>query len=89
VYHNDSPVITSLTDGKEYILYKEAKQQLQLAFTATSDVNKVYWYINDKFFKEAVRGQKLFFTPEAGTVKISCSDDKGRNTDIQVKVSFL
>jgi penicillin-binding protein 1C len=89
VYHNDSPIITSLTDGKEYILYASAKQQLQLAFTATSDVNKVYWYINDKFFKEALRGQKLFFTPDAGLIKISCSDDKGRNTDIQVKVSFL
>jgi penicillin-binding protein 1C len=89
VYHNDSPVITSLTDGKEYILYANAKQQLQLAFTATSDVNIVYWYINDKFFKEAKRGQKLFFTPEAGLLKISCSDDKGRNTDIQVKVSFM
>jgi penicillin-binding protein 1C len=62
---------------------------LQLAFTATSDVNIVYWYINDKFFKEAKRGQKLFFTPEAGLLKISCSDDKGRNTDIQVKVSFM
>ncbi len=89
VYHNDSPVITSLTDGKEYILYANAKQQLQLAFTATSDVTKVYWYINDKFFKEATRGQKLFFTPSAGMIKISCSDDKGRNTDIMVKVSFL
>jgi len=89
VYHNDSPVIASLTDGKEYILYANAKQQLQLAFTATSDVTEVYWYINDKFFKEATRGQKLFFTPTAGMIKISCSDDKGRNTDIVVKVSFL
>jgi len=89
VYHNDSPLITSLTDGKEYILYSAAKQQLQLAYTATSDVNKVYWYINDKFFKEASLGQKLFFTPDAGLIKISCSDDKGRNTDIQVKVSIL
>ena len=89
VYHNDNPIITSLADGKEYILYASAKQQLQLAFTATSDVSKVFWYINDKFYKEAIRGQKLFFTPEAGQVKISCSDDKGRNTDIQVKVSFM
>jgi penicillin-binding protein 1C len=89
VYHNDNPIITSLSDGKEYILYAAAKQQLQLAFTATSDVNKVYWYINDKFFKEASNGQKLFFTPDAGLIKISCSDDKGRNSDIFVKVSFL
>lgn len=89
VYHNDSPIITSLTDGKEYILYSAAKQQLQLAFTATSDVNKVYWYINDKFYKEAAHGEKIFFTPEAGMIKISCSDDKGRNSDIVVKVSFM
>jgi penicillin-binding protein 1C len=89
VYNNDSPVITSLTDGKEYILYAKAKQQLQLAFTATSDVNKVYWYINDKFYMEALRGQKLFFTPDAGLLKISCSDDKGRNADVQVKVTFM
>jgi len=89
VYHNDSPIITSLSDGKEYILYAAAKQQLQLAFTATSNVNKVYWYINDKFFKEASRGQKLFFTPDAGLIKISCSDDKGRNSDLVVKVSYF
>jgi penicillin-binding protein 1C len=89
VYHSDSPVINSLSDGKEYILYNKEKQQLQLAFTATSDVSKVYWYINDKFFKEATRGQKLFFFPTAGLIKISCCDDKGRNTDIVVKVSFI
>jgi len=89
VYHNDSPIITSLTEGKEYILYASAKQQLQLAFTATSDVSKVYWYINDKFFLEALPGQKLFFTPNPGLIKISCSDDKGRNTDMQVKVTFM
>jgi penicillin-binding protein 1C len=89
IYHNDSPIITSLSDGKEYILYAAAKQQLQLAFTATSDVNIVYWYINDKFLKEASPGQKLFFTPAAGLIKISCSDDKGRNSDIQVKVTFM
>jgi len=89
VYHSESPVITSLTNGKEYILYASAKQQLQLAFTATSDVSKVYWYINDRFYKEASRGEKLFFAPEAGLLKISCCDDKGRNTDIQVRVSML
>ena len=89
IYHSDSPSITSLTDGKEYILYASAKQQLLLAFTATSDVSRVFWYINDKFYKEARSGQKLFFTPTPGIIKISCSDDKGRNTDIQVKVSCL
>jgi penicillin-binding protein 1C len=89
IYHNDKPVVTSLTDGKEYMLRQGASQQLQLAFTATSDVSKVFWYINDKFYAEAKRGQKLFFTPDAGgLIKISCCDDKGRNTDLIIKVSF-
>jgi penicillin-binding protein 1C len=71
------------------MLRQGASQQLQLAFTATSDVSKVFWYINDKFYAEAKSGQKLFFTPDAGgLIKISCCDDKGRNTDLIIKVSF-
>jgi penicillin-binding protein 1C len=33
--------------------------------------------------------EKIFFTPEAGAIKISCSDDKGRNHDIKIEVSYL
>ncbi len=89
VYHDNKPVISSLSDGKEYILFEGAKQQLQLAFTATSDVNHVFWYINDRFYAQAKHGQKHFFLPQAGSIKISCSDDKGRNTDIFIKVKML
>lgn len=89
VYHDDQPVITSLSDGKEYILFEGAEQQLQLTFSATSDVSKVYWYLNDRFYKEAISGQKHFFTPTPGLTKISCSDDKGRNTNIFITVKVL
>jgi penicillin-binding protein 1C len=30
----------------------------------------------------------VFFSPEAGKVKISCTDDKGRNTNIYIKVQW-
>jgi penicillin-binding protein 1C len=89
VYRQEGPLITSLTDGKEYILYEGPKQQLMLSCAAGADVTKVFWYINDKFFKEAGPSEKVFFTPEPGTIKISCSDDKARNSDIRITVKMI
>ncbi len=88
VYRQEGPLITSLTDGKEYILYEGAKQQLMLSCAAAADAAKVYWYINDKFFKAAEPSEKVFFNPQPGTIKISCSDDKGRNSDIKITVTM-
>ncbi|HPT02807.1 MAG TPA: penicillin-binding protein 1C [Bacteroidales bacterium] len=87
VFRQEGPLITSLTDGKEYIIYDGSKQQLLLTCAAGADVNKVYWYINDKFYKQAAPSEKVFFTPEPGKIKISCSDDKARNSDIRITVS--
>jgi penicillin-binding protein 1C len=89
ILSDDQPIITSLSDGREYILYTSAQQQLQLSCNTSPDVNKVYWYINDRFLREAGTGDKIFFSPAAGMLKISCCDDKGRNTDIRIKVSYL
>lgn len=89
VMKDQDPVITSLSDGKEYILYKNAANLLQLSCSVSPDVNKVYWYINDSCIGEMATGGKLFFKPVQGTVKVSCSDDRGRNKDIRIKVKFF
>ncbi len=83
-----SPTITSLTDGAEYLLLYGRKQQLMLTCNTENGVGKVYWYLNDRFYKSVAPSEKIFFTPEAGSYKISCSDDRGRNSDIVVRVSF-
>jgi penicillin-binding protein 1C len=54
-----------------------------------NDVSKVYWYINNKFYKSADAKSKIFFVPEEGPVKVSCTDDKGRNRDIWIKVKYV
>ena len=54
--------------------------------SVSSDVSKLYWYINDQFYKATARGEKQFFVPEEGSVKISCSDDKGRSRSIMIRV---
>ncbi|NVO21029.1 MAG: penicillin-binding protein 1C [Bacteroidetes bacterium] len=89
IYKDENPVITSLNDGKEYILDSGSKQQLQMACSAAADVSRVYWYVNNKYFGSGLVNDKLFFTPVPGPVKISCCDDKGRNSDIYIKVTFL
>ena len=53
------------------------------------DVSKVYWYINNRFYKAADTKTRQFFMPEEGPVKISCTDDKGRNRDIRITVRFV
>lgn len=88
-FDGSKPVINSLTDGMAYLIADRGKQQLQLSCTAANDVAQVYWYINNRFYKAAKVGEKLFFTPSATEIKISCTDDKGRNTDINVKVKFM
>jgi len=89
IHQGDAPLITSLTDGAEYLLIYGRKQQLMLSCNAENGVSKVYWYLNDRFYKAALPTEKIFFTPDAGTCKISCSDDRGRNRDLWVKVTFI
>jgi penicillin-binding protein 1C len=89
IQNGKAPLITSLTDGAEYLLIFGRKQQLMLSCSAENGVGKVYWYLNDRFYKAALPSEKVFFTPEAGTYKISCSDDRGRNSDVRVKVTFI
>ena len=89
VFKSKPPVITSPTNGKEYVIEKGQDQQLMLSCNADNEVKTIYWYINDRFYKSCSSTEKIFFIPETGALKISCSDDKGRNVDIAIKVSYL
>jgi penicillin-binding protein 1C len=88
LFSDNAPVITSPVNGKEYLLEKNAGQQLQLQCQVEADIHWIYWYINDKFHKRTKPNEVTFFIPEEGTLKISCSDDKGRNEDIEIVVNF-
>ena len=89
IFRDGSPLIVSPANGSEYLLSKKSKEPIQLAATVGNDVSRVYWYINDRFYKTAEAHTRQFFIPEEGPVKISCSDDKGRNRDIWIKVRYV
>ena len=86
VFQENAPQIVYPVDGSEYILDKKDTQKMMLNCQVGNDVKVIYWYINDKLLQKSEPNTKVFFTPEAGKLKISCSDDKGRNTDIFVEV---
>jgi penicillin-binding protein 1C len=89
IFKGNAPNITFPVNGSEYLISKKNPEPLMLTCKAAADVSKVYWYIDDKFFKAAHPGEKQFFVPTEGPVKISCTDDKGRNRNIKITVRFV
>ncbi len=71
------------------VINKKDPEPLQLVCKTANDVSKIYWYINNKFYKTGNIGEKQFFVPDEGPVKISCTDDKGRNRDIWIRVRYV
>lgn len=89
IFKGSAPYINSPVNGSEYLISKKNPEPLQLVCKTANDVSKVYWYINNKFYKSSAPGEKQFFIPDEGPVKISCTDDKGRNRDIKITVKYV
>ena len=89
IFKEGAPVITFPANDAEYLISKKDPEPLQLICSPGSDVQKVYWYINDTYYKTTAAHTRQFFIPQEGPVKISCTDDKGRNKDIWIKVKYV
>jgi len=89
VFNENEPQITSPISNIEYWVDKIDSTQIKLSCDVSNDVEKIFWYVNDKFYKSAIPGETLFFTPPAGQVKISCSDDKARNSNVWITVKYI
>lgn len=86
VTSGNAPQITSPLNKNEYLVEKNGEDKLMLSCATTTDVTDVYWYIDDMFYASAKTSEQLFFTPHTGSIKISCADDKGRNSNIWITV---
>jgi len=89
VFRDGGPLVTSPANGSEYLINRKDPEPLLLRCRVSNDVAKVFWYINDKFYKSGEAGGKEFFIPEEGPVKISCTDDKGRNRNVWIRVKYV
>lgn len=89
VFSGNAPQIVFPVNGTEYLISKNRPEPLQLKCNSTSDIKEVYWYINDKLHQKSGVSASVFFTPNEGVNKISCTDTKGRTTHITVKVKYV
>lgn len=89
VFTQSAPKIISPIDKLEYLVDKADTMQVMLSCQAANNVEQVYWYINDKYYRSALANENIYFTPNEGKVKISCADDKGRNIDIEIDVKRI
>ncbi len=83
-----APAIISPAQDREYIIDRENPPELLLQCKVESDVQKVYWYINGQFLRHATPQERVFFKPTLGYQKIACTDDKGRNKEISIRVLY-
>lgn len=89
LFTENAPVITSPIHSNEYFIDKIDTMEIMLSCDAANDANMVYWYINQQYFKSCKPRERIFFKPSEGEIHISCSDDKGRNTDIVINVKYI
>jgi penicillin-binding protein 1C len=89
LHSGSAPTIISPIHMNDYYVNELDSMQIMLKCNAANDVETVYWYINKEFYKSAKADEQLFFQPAEGNIDISCSDDKGRNTDISIQVFYV
>ena len=89
MFREGAPVVISPANGSEYLINRKDPEPLQLRCRVGNDVGKVFWYINDQFYKAGDAGTRQFFVPKEGPVKISCTDDKGRNRNVWIRIKYV
>lgn len=90
IYQSNAPQIVAPSNASIYYLDKNKPEKIMLQCQAHLDADKVYWYINDVFFKSCSKTETLFFeAPKEGKIKISCADNLGRNSNISIEVKYI
>jgi len=88
IFTDNQPTIISPVEDLTYHVDIVDSTEITLACQVYNDVDKVYWYVNDKFLKEADPTEQIFFFPKAGELQISCVDDKGRKSEVESFVKY-
>jgi penicillin-binding protein 1C len=62
------------------------QQGILLYASVSSGTDKVYWFLNGKLYGKIQPGGKMFLTPIRGKHNLTCSDDNGRSTTIEIEI---
>ncbi len=89
IFSGQGPRITSPTEAGKYLIDRADNMELMLYCDVPNDVETIYWYINQRFYRAVAPGERVFFEPRAGKNRVSCVDDKGRKSLVRFDVEFL
>lgn len=89
VFGGNAPSIVSPVNELEYLIDPSDNNQIMLSCNVANDVKLVHWYLNKQYYKASKAQQNIFFVPQNGINTISCVDDKGRKTTINIQVKYL
>jgi len=62
--------------------------RIVLAASADQDSKELFWFVNAQFLGKVQSGERLLWTPEAGSWNISVIDSLGRSSGINVNVEM-
>ncbi|MCC6516508.1 MAG: penicillin-binding protein 1C [Chitinophagales bacterium] len=88
IKESNYPIITKPVNGLTYYIHS-TNQKLMLSAQAANDVEQLAWYVDNKFIRSAPKNETIFIDASLGKIKISCVDDKGRNTDAWIIVKQI
>lgn len=83
-----SPQMTSPQADLKYIMHSSSAT-IPLAAVTDSDVNRLYWFVNNVLLGPAQRDQPFIWHPKPGKFTIRVVDDHGRSDARDIDVIFL
>jgi penicillin-binding protein 1C len=89
IFNEQSIKVTFPVNSSTYFINPEEKQKLTLTCQVSAEVQKVYWYGNDRFLGQKKPNETLLFEPIAGKNTIFCLDDKSQSHKIEFLVKLV
>lgn len=86
-YSSAGPKIISPSAEFEYFIERGNEEEILLQAASHPNVKTHYWFVNDKYYKKCAPSEKVFLIPSKGELKITCMDDRGRESTVKIKVS--
>jgi penicillin-binding protein 1C len=87
-FSSEGPKIISPSNEFEYLIEKGNEEEILLQAASDPNVKTHYWFINDKFYKKCSPSEKIFMKASDGKIKITCMDDRGRESTVNLNVNF-
>jgi penicillin-binding protein 1C len=87
-FNDEAPKIISPSKDYEYLIEENSRQEILLQAVSEQTVTKHYWFVNGKHYKNCKVGEKIFFNPKFGKNTITCVDDKGRESTVEINVKY-